>query len=526
MNRGRRPANKNKSLEGDERPDCPDCGGFLKSDGKKDWKCTACGSYHRKEKRKKVKKRKLPFSQIAGFDTARAEKHAVKCGKRKRLIVTSAQNNTDPEIEFLQSLETAAAVYNCELAVIPVHYKNVTLYGSRDEYKKHWHPLLEPYLVKGDIDFNGHVIRSDVRINSTMVNPLAGRQVHGEDRAHVFGHPQLRMEPIATPADEYPKRVMTTGSATIRNYSQSSDGEKALAHHCNSALLLERRDGDVWVRQLTADETGGFYDLDKYFEPDGYSEGHNILSIATGDEHVKHNTVADVTYLKKNSIVKTLMPEYIVRNDVLDGFAGCHHHDKDHLLQFKKFHFGDNDYEQEMKEVVAFIDKTTPPGATNVIVPSNHHDHLLKWLMSADANKDHTNALFILEMNKIMREAVLEGKESDPFVIYLRDRLTCDFEFAERNESFIIGGVDFSQHFDKGPNGSRGSAAAFAKTSRKVTGAHSHTARIHMGAWQVGKSTAIMGYEKGYSTHSNTHIIQYQNGRRCMIDIYNGRWRA
>jgi hypothetical protein len=321
-----------------------------------------------------------------------------------------------------------------------------------------------------------------------------------------------------------PKRMYTTASCTEPNYSISDNGEKARFHHCQGALIIENAGTHCFVRRLNADSDGSFYDLDKYVTADGVTTGHNIAALIPGDEHVKFNACKAVTYTNRDSIVNTLRPEFIVRHDILDGYAGSHHHDKDPVLQFRKHHNGDNDYRRELDECVDFINETTPDYATTLIVPSNHHDHLARWLHSADMRKDHTNALLIAELNLRMREAALTGGDYDPFKLYAQSRLTCRHEFLNRNEPFLIGDVDQSPHGDVGANGSRGSAKTMARTTFKMNIGHSHGARECQGVVQSGTSTRRLDYERGLSDHSITHIVQYLNHKRTLIDIIDGRW--
>ena len=174
-----------------------------------------------------------------------------------------------------------------------------------------------------------------------------------------------------------------------------------------------------------------------------------------------------------------------------------------------------------------FINSTTPPGSTNAIVSANHHDHFDRWLDRANANTDHVNAHIILELQAAQRKAIDAGEEPYALQLYLRDRLTVPTIFLDRNTPFVPGKkVDYSQHFDMGANGSRGSAAAMAKCAMQMTGGHSHSAHIIRSSWQVGTCTGRMGYQSGLSSHTNTHQLEYQNGKRTLIDVFNARWRG
>jgi len=501
------------------RPDCHECGAFMRSHTR-DWLCTECGACVLKiNKDESIKS----YNETLGFDPDEAEKHAKKCAKGKRLIITSAQNNSEVDYKFLKSLKQAAKHYDCEIAIIPSHYRNVTLWAKG--HSKEFDESIKPYLVKGEIQFNNIKIKSDVRIQPTAVNPLSGKQSHGGSDWLIFGHPQLCRDPIATPGEQFPKLMLTTGSVTLPNYTVSDAGEKGKHHHCNSALILEKHKDFTFTRQLSADDNGGFYDLDLHFTPSSATNGHKVEVLTPGDEHIKFNTVEKTTY-GKGGICDLLKPKYIVRHDVLDGYAGSHHHLKDPMRQFIKYHSGDNDYRKELDEVVEFINRTTPDYATTLIVPSNHHDHLKQFLDKADANKDHTNSIFISEMQLAMRLAALADSDYDPFYLYCKDKLSCKSEFLSRNEPFYIHDVDHAQHGDVGTDGSRGSARNLAKTPDKMTIGHTHSARIFQGVYQVGVSTDRLEYARGLSSWSNTHVIQYKDGKRALIDIYNKRFKA
>lgn len=512
-------------VQDDNRPDCHRCGGWMKSDGK-DWRCTECKASKRKDSHRTANSPHLTdkFHDIDGFDSAHASHYAGECQQAARIIVTSAQNNTEPEAAFLRALKVCADYYGAKLVIIPTQLQTFGLF-DKEKPDKEYHPAVVPYLVKGDIEIGNVTIRSDVRIKPTTVNPLSGKHGHCGSRWVVFGHPQHMMEPVASPADHMPKRMYTTGSVTKPNYTISDAGEKARFHHVVGALLIENMGGHCFIRHLNADKQGCFYDLDKRFTTTGVTEGHRIEVLTTGDEHVKFNSVANETYLSKDSVLNTLKPKYIVRHDVLDGYAGSHHHDHDDVIQFRKYHSGDGDYRAELEQCVEFINKTTPKWAKTLIVPSNHHDHLDKWLSRVDPRKDPLNALLIHELKPLQYQNAISGKPTNAFLIYCHDRLKCNFTFLDRSSPAIIGDVDHSQHGDVGTKGSRGSARGMAKSTHKMTIGHSHGARIYQGVYQVGTSTGRLEYERGLSDNSNTHCIQYRNGKRTLIDIIQGRWK-
>jgi len=446
-------------------------------------------------------------------------------GGATRFFITSAQNNTRKHSSFFRSVQNYCKATNSILVITPSHYKNVSIYQRGDDYQKTWPKDLEQHMVDETIDLGGGVVLfADIRIKPTAMWPLQGLQPIGGESWAIYGHPQLSMEPVATTADLMPKRMYTTGSISVKNYSQSVEGAKAHLHHVNSGLIVEvdKANNRAYIRQANCDSTGVFYDLDYKYTPTGRVKSKSILSITTGDEHeiFMLDSVRAATYTDKKSLVKLLKPKYLIRHDVLDGYAGSHHHVKDDVLNFKKYHTGYDDYRVELDRVIAHLNSTTPRGVTNIMVESNHDCHLTQWLARVDPKKDHKNALLIHELKTLQYTHALANGKKSIFELYISPRLTCDHEFISSLKPWKLKRVDYSQHGHKGINGARGGARAFAMTATLKTIAHSHTARICKGVVQVGKSTGILDYEGGLSTHSQTHCLQYDNGKRTLIDIY------
>lgn len=513
------------------RPNCHQCDkpmavmGPRTAAGLIRWRCSRC----------MISTTGTPQAAIgAGYDQAAVDaRHeqlrlAIKAGTR-RFVVTAAQNNTRVHAGFLASLEQYCKANDAELIVIPVHYKNISLFTAGQEYRKRWADAVAPYLVDKELVLGGRVVvQAGLKIAATAARPISGTEPIGGRRWQIIGHGKQLMQPVATPGDELPKRIYTTGAVTRKNYSRTKEGAKAEFHHVIGALVVEvATRGYSFVRQINAEPSGAFYDLDSHYTPDGATSGHPVAVLTPGDEHVVHQDqrVRRATYTAPDSIASVLRPEMIVRHDVLDGYAGSHHHEKDDVVRFRKHHAGLDDYRAELDATVAHINATTAPGCVSLIVDSNHHNHLDKWLANVDPRHDPRNALLIHELKAAQYQAALDGKTVSAFRLYAEPRLDCLHRWLDPNKPHLVGDVDYSQHGDRGPNGSRGSARSLAKSTYKMVIGHSHGARIDDGVYQVGTSTDRLEYEHGLSDHTNTHCIQYQNGRRTLIDIINGRWR-
>jgi lambda repressor-like predicted transcriptional regulator len=416
--------------------------------------------------------------------------------------------------------------------VIPIHYKNVSLFTASEQYEKWWAAAVQPYIVDQEIRIGTKVwVRGDIKIQATAADPLSGMQPLAGDKWAIFGHSQMSLEPIATPSNELPGRMYSTGVITQKSYSKTKIGAKAAFHHITGALLVEITGKKAFIRQLNADSNGHIYDLTDLYTPEGIERDQQALSLTTGDEHVKWMlpNVLKATYTRSDSLINTVRAQYIIRHDVLDGYAGSHHHINHFTTEYKKWFHGQANYQEELDQVVTHINDTTPTDwdCTNVLVKdSNHHEHLDWWLERADDRKDHLNADLICTLRNAQREAIRNETGHSAFELYLKPRLTVPTIFTDSQTPFMLGGVDFSQHGHRGANGSRGSARGFANTTHKATIGHTHSARIVKSVHQVGKSCKTLEYEAGLSSHTNTHSLQYMNGKRTLIDILGLNWHA
>lgn len=520
-----------KYIEDPDRPVCcgkPMAHGPKAQSGRQRYKCSYCNSSTTGSDESNGQRESFGYDTELAHERWQYLKKQIKDGAR--IVVTCAQNNSRVMLTQLQSLERYCKHNNAELVVIPMHHKNITLFHGK-KYKKEWSEYVAEYLIDQPLKIGRVVIQADIKIQATMFNPLVGKEPIGGPNWTIFGHPQFAMETVA--AIDQPKRMYTSGSITTKNYSRTNAGAKAKFHHVQGALIIETKGRKTFVRQLNADSSGCFYDLDKLYTPRTVVKNQKILGLVTGDSHVKHHlkSVRKATYDAPASIVKTLKPKNIVRHDILDTYFGSHWHEKNDVLQFRKHFLGDNDGRKELDAVVRFLNETTPKDTTNIIVASNHHDHLYQWLSRVDPRKDPVNALLIHELKALQYNVATIGKtydphDTDPFRLYVEPKLTCGSVFLRRTQHYFLAKIDVSQHGDVGTNGTRGNARGLSKATHKMVIGHGHGAKIVRGVYQVGKSSGRHEYERGLGNHTHTHCIIYPNGKRSLIDIFGTDWRA
>jgi hypothetical protein len=114
-----------------------------------------------------------------------------------------------------------------------------------------------------------------------------------------------------------------------------------------------------------------------------------------------------------------------------------------------------------------------------------------------------------------------------PFEAFCKDLGVPRTRFLGRDESFAVADVELSVHSDKGTNGSRGTIDQFANLPQKYVIGHSHTPGIVGGSYQVGTSSYLkLDYTSGLSSWAHVHCLVYNNGKRQLIRIINGKWKA
>lgn len=448
--------------------------------------------------------------------------------KTKRYIVTAAQNATPVHKPLWESIKRCAEYYDAELVVVPGRYKNPTSQWTEgNSNHEWWDSAVVPYLVTGRIELGSRLtILGNVKIQWAAMNPLTSMESLTKDKSAIIGHGRLALKTVATPQHKHPKILYTTGCVTVPNYTDTKQGEIAKFHHSYGALMVEVADDRFHVRQLCAMQNGSFCDLDKEFTSSEVLDAKRPLSLTMGDTHWIHID-KDVKRATFNGMLGELHPQYLIWHDVLDQYARNHHHRGNWLLDYKKHVMGMDDLKKEVEETLDGIVNSTPEDVVSVVVSSNHDQALGRWILESDLRKDPKNAHFYIELSRDMLEHLHDtGDVPDPFILYGRKRIQQrNVRFLEGDESFILAGVEHGLHGDRGPNGSRGTTRNLSKIGVKVTKGHSHTAEIVDGCYSAGTSTGTMEYAKGPSSWTNTHCLQYYNGKRTLITIVNGEWK-
>lgn len=459
-----------------------------------------------------------------------------KVQHKKRFVVTSALNNCDIHSSFFKSLQTYCKEHKAQLLVIPVAYKNISLFGS--EYEPSWPSELEPYYVTGDIELSSNlVIMGSMRIQATAARPLQGTMGISKGKSAIFGHPRLALETVPVPMNKLPLVYMTSGTLSKPSYSNTKAGRLGEFHHDIGATIVET-DGELfWWRHIHPDKFGSFIDISSQYGPDGsIFPAPPAEAVVVGDVHVGFDDPATVNAICDRLVSKTQSAN-VVLHDLLDFFSGSHHHVSNSILKVLKSARGKNDVYRELTSVAQWLDKHCKEGTTYHIIRSNHHDHLDKWLNNNSAAIEaenlwlwhHLNAQQMKIALDMAHDPAKQGRWGVPSAFELamsvltQEKTREKFRFQDDKSPLEFSGIDCSNHGDKGPNGSRGSRSAFSRVQRKTFIGHSHSPGIHDGCYQVGKSAVNEAYLSGYSSHLQCSGIIYADGTRSLLPIIDGR---
>lgn len=452
-----------------------------------------------------------------------------------RFLVTSAQNATDAHPGFLAALKVAAAHLGADLIVVPLRYRNPGSAWSRDaEDREWWAPELEPYLFNVARKLGPNLwLRADVKIQPTASSPLTGFESLTGAESCLIGHPKMQLRAVPAPSGRYPKILSTTGSVTRKNFSDTKAGALGAFHHSLGAVLVELEGRHFHLRQINADRVSGeFTDLDQHYTAAGVRPAPPALGLVLGDTHARMTCPkVDRATFGPGGIVEALNPETVVFHDLLDGYAVNPHHAGNPFISAAKGAAGLGNVRAEVEHAIEFV-RSRARGRKAVIVASNHDDFLSRWIIGADWKHAGRNAAFYLETAAHMHASARMGpggaEFDDPFrywVLKLKGKAA--IRCLAPDESFKLGTIECGTHGHAGPNGARGSLQNLSRVGAQMIIGHSHTPGIREGAYQTGTSTPLkLEYTHGPSSWLNTHCVVYASGKRALITIVDGRWRA
>jgi hypothetical protein len=437
---------------------------------------------------------------------------------------------------FWATLERAASYLGAELVVIPLRYRNPTSQWTEAQSSDDWWaPEVLPFLFNVRVRLNRNlVLAADVKTQPTARSPLMGFESLTGAESCILGHTKMQLRSVPVPTGRMPKLLSTTGACTVPNFTDTKAGSIGAFHHFLGALLVELDGPTFHLRQVNADrKTGAFIDLAKEYSVSGVRPAPPALGLVMGDTHARFaSPEVDRATFGPGGIVEALQPKTLVFHDVFDGYSANPHHVGNPFVSAAKARGELGGVRDEVEHTVEFI-RSRSRGRRAVLVDSNHGDFLARWVLRADwKHLDPGNAEFYLDTARAMLSSsrmTPRGTEySDPWAFWVeRMRGDADIRCLGPDESFKLADIECGMHGHRGPNGARGTLRNLSRLGSRVISGHGHEPGIEDGHYRVGTSTPLrLEYTHGPGSWLNTHCAVYANGKRCLLTIIDGEWRA
>ena len=449
-----------------------------------------------------------------------------------KIIVTTAVEGAEINQGFMKSMETFIAKEKADILFMKTkaHLKPL----SEEEYP------LDNYIMEHYSDSvyksvelsagNAKLSCLDLDIRPYVVDPLSGLAELGaaEGRSFIFAHPQLRFKSYPNPHDAVPRVQWTTQACTDPLYQDNKAGLLGDKNHSVGALIVEIVEGAFYVRSVRADSDGSFIDLGTRYNPDG-SVDKNIRAeaLTRGDEHIGFHS--DLCHAALDDITSCYKPKKIMVHDILEAASVSHH--RAHSIKARAtvpehMEFIDTECEG-VRNWLKKMNKKKPKDAEIVIVPSNHNEHLHRYLAEGRFIKDcaRNMKLGLHLANEWINKGI------DPTVAAIDPQEQYGTWLKRSDKPVFVENVVVSNHGDKGANGARGSVKNDSMSFGRSTAGHSHSPEIFHGATRVGTSTILeMDYTIGAPSswaHACELIFPAKDGmgHRQLLVIIDGKYK-
>ena len=380
------------------------------------------------------------------------------------------------------------------------------------------------YVVYNDTYLNSNLYISDIKISAKQINPQSGLPQFTQDGSVIIASPKQDLDYVANSNNQIPTAIMTTGAITENDYSNDAFMSQRLNkiaeyEHVLGGIIVEIQDDKIFhFRQVQMGANGEIIDLGIVYSGENKPYPTKNPVMVVGDSHFgEHDEVAIEA---EEDMIDFIGIKNLVLHDVFSGISITHHDKNKTITLAKKAIDGKISLEDEANIVAQHLDRFADKvDGEVIIVDSNHHEHLDRYLEEGRYATDKINLRYSLDIVK----AMLDGEQLP--VRYMIENQTYfrnknKVKWLEPDEDFNYYGIEVSQHGARGANGSKGNLAIFRKAYKKSMSAHTHQPRIYRGAVSVGTSSLLrLSYNKGLSSWVQGVGIIYENGTFQLINI-------
>jgi hypothetical protein len=442
--------------------------------------------------------------------------------EKETFIITWAQNATQVHKKFFKNILAYTESLDAGLHVIAGRYKNPTSVWTNDQAnEEHWASDVLPYLDAGRHNLHRYLqVLSDVKVSPTASTPLSGLNGLTGLESCIVGHPRQHLDTLPV-LDGYPhKLLLSTGSCTKENYTDSKAGKKGEFHHCLGFAIVELDGEDFHVRQVSADSNGDFYDLFKRVKGGIVSENIEGCEAAIlGDIHIQHNNkeATDLTF----KLLDYMKPKHTMLHDIIDCESISHWDMNDPFRMLKKEEEGTDNLYKELHDMLDWLEKYKHHNL--VVVRSNHDDFFDRWLKLNDWRKVGNKKLYLEAAGILATQKVAQEKGVIPW--YIENRFGTQIKTLGIDDSYRVFEWELGMHGHLGASGSRGGHNQFKTLNTKNVTGHVHHPFRADGHCSVGTLTNLrVNYTKGLSKWMHSNGLIFPDGKFQHIHIINGKY--
>lgn len=441
--------------------------------------------------------------------------------KYKRFVITTAVVGCSVHEGFLKNIDAYCEANNAMLLILPAADPAADAAWEMD-------PILKDrYIVFDDLSLNKNLFISSIKLSAKHIDPITSLGRIGQrNGSFIYASPKQRLKMVPTAEDKLPVAIMTTGAITKAAYKTSRYMSERTAYiadhdHVMGALIIEIEDNKKYhYRQIQANKAGDFVDLSTKYE-DEDSSHDRLLALIMGDFH-SGETDPEVDKVSIE-ILKEHKPRYLIWHDAFNGISINHHEYKNKLTRARRAIIGKLSLEEEIQGLANDINRYTPLVDELVLVKSNHDEFLERYLEEFMFRDDPQNVKIALELAWMMvcgfdpLKHAVERLLNEPKKV----------RWLKRKESFKLAGIECGSHGDMGAHGSAGSLAHMENAYGASNSGHAHAPEIFRQCFRVGTSSILNPEftEGSLSGWMHTHLLQYSNGSRQLINIINGKYR-
>jgi hypothetical protein len=471
--------------------------------------------------------------------------------RNKTFIFSGAQNDAPVHQRFWDNLNAYAADRDAEIIIGPWTYET-SWWSENTPSSRAYDPLLERHLCFGQMKIGDtFMFCGEMNTLPTATKPISDLTSYAQGRWTVFPHSkvQLASVPASNPMEQA-FQVMSTGAVTIPMVVPRKAGVKSLSEHRIAATIVEfDHEGDLFCRQLMADDLGDFQDLDTRVTDGVVSRGYRIDGFTPGDLHSAKMKSANSravfgftpgeASVSPGSVLDTLRPRWVTLHDIHDHEARNHHNQKDVSHNFEMAHRGRESIQGELQISVDFLEKLARPGLDIYIVESNHDIALDRYVREGRYRMDGVNYRFGLTLDVAYHDWRADVAEALDAQVSPREFSLLEWALRHLSKtklktvkwiydgkSKIMNGVQVGYHGFRGVNGSKGTVGGYARLGHAMTVGDKHSPSIMGNVYGAGVMELEHGYNKGPTGWCVTHVLQYENGTRSLMTMQKHKWRA